>query len=50
MDSLVVTVTHAHPLQTEVFGMLDYNALRVAPAANGWLGLVQQDIGPAALP
>ncbi|CAH0246012.1 Sugar phosphatase YfbT [Massilia sp. Bi118] len=35
MASIVVTVTHAHPLETNVTAMLDYEALRVVRTATG---------------
>jgi sugar-phosphatase len=35
MASIVVTVTHAHPLETEVTAMLDYEDLRVVRTATG---------------
>jgi sugar-phosphatase len=35
MASIVVTVTHAHPLETEVFSVLDYKDLRAEQTAAG---------------
>lgn len=37
MASVVVTVTHGHPLETDVVGVLDYAQLRVEPTAEGLL-------------
>jgi sugar-phosphatase len=37
MDSIVVTVTHAHPLETNVTAVLDYADLRAVTTANGLL-------------
>jgi sugar-phosphatase len=39
MESVVVTVTHAHPIETEVFGVLDYAELRAVRTQNGSLRL-----------
>jgi sugar-phosphatase len=39
MESVVVTVTHAHPIETEVFGVLDYADLRAVRTQNGSLRL-----------
>jgi sugar-phosphatase len=39
MESIVVTVTHAHPIETEVFGVLDYAELRAVRTQNGSLRL-----------
>ena len=39
MDSIVVTVTHTHPLETEVTGVLDYADLRAVRTAQGLLRL-----------
>jgi sugar-phosphatase len=35
MASIVVTVTHAHPLETDVTAMLDYEDLRIVCTATG---------------
>jgi sugar-phosphatase len=35
MASIVVTVTHAHPLETDVFGVLDYRDLRAMDTPDG---------------
>ena len=37
MASIVVTVTHGHPLETAVFGVLDYAQLRVEKTTDGML-------------
>jgi sugar-phosphatase len=37
MDSIVVTVTHAHPLETDVVAVLDYADLRAVTTADGLL-------------
>ena len=37
MASIVVTVTHAHPIETDVTGVRDYAALRVVPTPEGLL-------------
>lgn len=37
MASIVVTVTHAHPLETDVFGVLDYRDLRAEQTPDGRL-------------
>ncbi len=37
MASVVVTVTHGHPLETDVVGVLDYAQLRVVRTAEGLL-------------
>jgi sugar-phosphatase len=37
MASIVVTVTHTHPLETDVFGVLDYADLRAVPLPDGLL-------------
>lgn len=39
MDSIVVTVTHTHPLETEAVAVLDYDALRAVRTADGLLRL-----------
>ncbi|WP_296942134.1 HAD-IA family hydrolase [uncultured Massilia sp.] len=39
MDSVVVTVTHAHPLETDVAAVLDYADLRAGRAEDGLLRL-----------
>jgi sugar-phosphatase len=39
MDSIVVTLTHAHPLETDVVGVLDYAQLRAERTAEGMLRL-----------
>ena len=42
MDNIVVTVTHTHPVETDAFGVLDYDALRAVPTADGLLRLQLQ--------
>jgi sugar-phosphatase len=43
MESVVVTVTHAHPVETDVFGTVDYAELRAVQTESGLLRLqVQQ--------
>jgi len=42
MDSVVVTVTHTHPVETGVFGVVDYAELRALTLPNGMLRLAQQ--------
>lgn len=37
MDSIVVTLTHTHPMETDVFGVLDYADLRAVRTADGRL-------------
>jgi sugar-phosphatase len=37
MASIVVTVTHTHPLETDVFSVLDYADLRAVQAPDGLL-------------
>ena len=37
MASIVVTVTHAHPLETDVSAVLDYADLRAVMTADGLL-------------
>ena len=37
MASIVVTVTHAHPLDTDVTSVLDYADLRAVTTADGLL-------------
>jgi sugar-phosphatase len=37
MESIVVTVTHTHPLETDVVSVLDYADLRAERTAEGWL-------------
>jgi sugar-phosphatase len=37
MESIVVTLTHTHPMETDVFGVLDYADLRVVRTADGRL-------------
>jgi sugar-phosphatase len=37
MESIVVTLTHTHPMETDVFGVLDYADLRVVRSADGRL-------------
>jgi sugar-phosphatase len=37
MDSIVVTLTHTHPIETDVFGVLDYADLRVEQTSEGLL-------------
>ena len=40
MASVVVTVTHAHPLETDVMGVVDYAQLRAEGTAEGLLRVV----------
>jgi sugar-phosphatase len=40
MESVVVTVTHGHPLETDVFGVVDYAELRTVRTAEGLLRIV----------
>ena len=40
MESVVVTVTHGHPLEMDVVGVVDYAELRCVPAADGRLRVV----------
>jgi len=40
MESVVVTVTHGHPLETDVVGVVDYAALRCVCTAEGLLRVV----------
>jgi sugar-phosphatase len=37
MESIVVTLTHTHPMETDVFGVLDYADLRAVRTADGRL-------------
>jgi sugar-phosphatase len=37
MESIVVTLTHTHPMETDVFGVLDYADLRALRTADGRL-------------
>jgi sugar-phosphatase len=37
MESIVVTLTHAHPMETDVFGVLDYADLKAVRTADGLL-------------
>jgi sugar-phosphatase len=37
MESIVVTLTHTHPMETDVFGVLDYADLRAVRTADGQL-------------
>jgi sugar-phosphatase len=39
MASIVVTVTHTHPLETDVFGVLDYQDLRAVQTPDGRLAV-----------
>jgi sugar-phosphatase len=41
MDSIVVTVTHAHPMETDVFSTLDYAELRAEQTAEGRLRVMR---------
>jgi len=43
MASLVVTMTHVHPLETEAVGVRDYAALRALRTAEGLLRVVEAD-------
>ena len=40
MQSMVVTVTHGHPVETDVVGVVDYAALRAVRTAAGLLRVV----------
>ncbi len=42
MDSVVVTVTHAHALETDVAAVLDYADLRAVQAADGLLKVTRR--------
>jgi sugar-phosphatase len=44
MESIVVTLTHTHPMETDVFGVLDYADLRVERTAEGLLRVM---VGPS---
>jgi sugar-phosphatase len=44
MESIVVTLTHTHPMETDVFGVLDYADLRVERTAEG---LLRVAVGPS---
>ena len=37
MESIVVTLTHTHPMETDVFGVLDYADLKVVRTPDGLL-------------
>jgi sugar-phosphatase len=37
MESIVVTLTHTHPMKTDVFGVLDYADLKAVRTADGLL-------------
>jgi sugar-phosphatase len=39
MESIVVTTTHSHPLETDVTAVLDYEDLRAVVAADGMLNV-----------
>ena len=41
MESIVVTVTHTHPMETDVFGTLDYAELRAVRTEEGRLRVVR---------
>jgi sugar-phosphatase len=41
MESIVVTVTHAHPMETDVVAVLDYADLRVERTADGLLKIAR---------
>jgi sugar-phosphatase len=41
MESIVVTVTHTHPMETDVHSVLDYADLRVERTAEGLLKIVR---------
>jgi sugar-phosphatase len=41
MESIVVTLTHTHPMETDVFGVLDYADLRVERTADGRLKIAR---------
>jgi sugar-phosphatase len=43
MESIVVTLTHTHPMETDVFGVLDYADLRVERTDEGRLRVVCRD-------
>jgi sugar-phosphatase len=40
MESVVVTVTHGHPVETDVVGVVDYAELRSVCTAEGRLRVV----------
>ena len=46
MDSIVVTLTHTHPMETDVFGVLDYADLRAGRSADGRLTIAQDRRAP----
>jgi sugar-phosphatase len=46
MESIVVTLTHAHPLETDVVGVLDYAELRVVRTADGLLKIARGGAAP----
>ena len=41
MESIVVTVTHTHPMETDVVSVLDYADLRVERTVDGLLNIVR---------
>jgi sugar-phosphatase len=43
MASIVVTATHAHPLETDVTAVLDYDKLRAVQTAEGRLRIVSHE-------
>lgn len=42
MDSVVITVTHTHPVETDAFGTVDYARLRAVQTQDGLLRLEKQ--------
>jgi sugar-phosphatase len=42
MDSVVITVTHTHPVETDAFGTVDYAQLRAVQTQDGLLRLQMQ--------
>jgi sugar-phosphatase len=41
MESIVVTLTHTHPMETDVFGVLDYADLKAVRTADGLLKITR---------
>ena len=41
MESIVVTVTHTHPMETDVVSVLDYADLRVERTVDGLLSIIR---------
>jgi len=42
MESIVVTVTHAHPMETDVAAVLDYADLRAQTGSDGRLRVLRK--------